>query len=95
MASVQYPIDGSHRWRCGHHKERSTWVTQLNAEGAYLCHHANPRILDVSEGPNKITFVWPQTEEVCLDVDPIAVERYLSCLNHRLSHHPIHERLVF
>ena len=38
-----------------------------------------PGFLDVSEGPNKITFVWePQTEEVCLDVDPIAVvERYL------------------
>jgi hypothetical protein len=37
-----------------------------------------PGFLDVSEGPNKVVFVRePQTEEVCLDVDPIAVvERY-------------------
>ena len=60
-------------------KERSTWVKQLNAEGAYPRHSMPiPGFLDVSEGPNKITFVRePQTEEVCLDVDPIAVvERY-------------------
>jgi small subunit ribosomal protein S4 len=60
-------------------KEKSTWIKQLNTEGAYPRHSMPiPGFLDVTDGPNKILFVRePQAEEVCLEVDPIAVvERY-------------------
>jgi small subunit ribosomal protein S4 len=60
-------------------KEKSSWAKQLIAEGVFPRHAMPiPGFLDISEGPSKITFVRePQTEEVCLEVDPIAVvERY-------------------
>ena len=59
-------------------KERSTWIKQLNEEVPTPTRHADPGPGRQRRLPNKITFVRePQTEEVCLDVDPIAVvERY-------------------
>jgi len=62
-------------------KEKSSWFKQLNAEGVYPRHAMGvPGFLDVSEGPNKVVFTRePQTEDLCLEVDPIAVvERYNS-----------------
>jgi small subunit ribosomal protein S4 len=60
-------------------KEKSSWFKLLATEGAFPRHSMPiPGFLDVSEGPSKIIFVRePLAEEVCLDVDPIAVvERY-------------------